>query len=199
MIRLSGHPHDAALDLTQDYFTHLLEKGVIARADPAKGQFRAFLRADCGFFLSDQRDRQMAQKRGGGQSIVSINAADADRLYSIEPADPGLTPDLLFDRSWARALLERSLASLGREFADSGRSELFDHLKIGLTDGLAEASYAMIAARLGMTPSAVESSARRMRKRFALIVHAEIAQTLDNPGPKDIEDEIRSLFVALGS
>ena len=36
-----------------DYFARLLEKGVLAAADPRKGRFRAFLRTDCGYFLAE--------------------------------------------------------------------------------------------------------------------------------------------------
>ena len=47
LIRRKGHDADVALDLTQDYFARLLEKGTVAAADPVKGRFRSFLVADC--------------------------------------------------------------------------------------------------------------------------------------------------------
>jgi RNA polymerase sigma-70 factor (ECF subfamily) len=52
LIRRLGHAD--ALDLTQGYFARLLEKPVIAAADPARGRFRAFLRADCRFYLASE-------------------------------------------------------------------------------------------------------------------------------------------------
>ena len=60
-------------DLTQDLFARLLEKGVFAEADPARGRFRTFLRAVCDHFLANHRDRENAQKRGGGHAAVSIS------------------------------------------------------------------------------------------------------------------------------
>ena len=59
-IRRKGHDPEEALDLTQDYFARLLEKGTVAAADPAKGRFRSFLLADCALFLADRRDRDRA-------------------------------------------------------------------------------------------------------------------------------------------
>ena len=67
-IRRKGHDPDLALDLTQDYFTRLLETDVLASADHRQGRFRAFLRTDCGFFLSHQYERCRALKRGGGKT-----------------------------------------------------------------------------------------------------------------------------------
>src|SRR5262249_56362670 len=100
LIRRRGHDPDAAADLAQDYFAHLLEKGTLAAADPSKGRFRAFLRTDCGFFLADARDRAARLKRGGGVTPISIDARDAEGRYLVEPADE-LTPERLFDRAWA--------------------------------------------------------------------------------------------------
>jgi RNA polymerase sigma-70 factor (ECF subfamily) len=71
LIRRRGHDPDKAADLAQEYFARLLEKGILAAADPAKGRFRSFLRADCAFFLADARDRENARKRGGGLLKIS--------------------------------------------------------------------------------------------------------------------------------
>ncbi len=99
-IRRRGHGADETLDLTQDFFVRVLERDILASADPEKGRFRAFLRADCGFFLADQRDRDRAVKRGGGVIPLSIVARDAEGRYLVEPAETE-TPERLFDRAWA--------------------------------------------------------------------------------------------------
>ena len=69
LVRRLGNSETDALDLTQDYFARLMEKPVLAAADRSRGRFRAFLRADCGFFLKDHRDR--------GHALRSV--ADAGR------------------------------------------------------------------------------------------------------------------------
>src|SRR5262245_38295274 len=104
LIRRKGHGPDEALDLTQDYFTRLLESDVLASADHRRGRFRAFLRTDCGFFLSHRRERERALKRGGGRTALPIDARDAEGRYLLEPVDAA-TPEHLFDRAWALDLL----------------------------------------------------------------------------------------------
>ena len=195
-IRRNGFQPDDAQDLTQAYFARLLQTGVLAAADPEKGRFRAFLRTDCGFFLADQRDRANALKRGGGVAPVSFDARDAEGRYQIEPADR-FTPDHLFDRAWALTLLDGVLDQLTREYADSGRAELFAQLKVVLTDGPRSVSYASMAKQLGMSEVAIQSAVQRLRRRYRDLVRERIAATLGDPSPAEVEDEIRALFSAL--
>jgi RNA polymerase sigma-70 factor (ECF subfamily) len=196
-IRRKGYAADVSLDLTQSYFARLIERGAIAAVDPARGRFRSFLRADCGFFLADEADRARALKRGGALSPLSIDARDAEGRYLVEPVD-GETPDRLFDRAWAVALIARALERLALEHREPARVRLFDRLKVVLTDGPRARPLSAIADELGLTVAAVESASRRLRKRFAEAVRAEIVGTLDDPTPSRVEDEVRALFDALG-
>jgi RNA polymerase sigma-70 factor (ECF subfamily) len=156
------------------------------------------LRTDCGFFLADQRDRARALKRGGGVAPVSFDARDAEGRYQFEPADR-LTLDRLFDRAWTLTLLDGVLDQLAREYADSGRSELFTQLKVVLTDGPRSVSYATIGTELGISEVAVPSAVQRVRRRYRELVRDRIVATLGDPspGPAEVEDEIRALFSAL--
>ncbi len=117
-IRRKGHGPDEALDLTQDYFTRLLETGVLASADQRRGRFRAFLRTDCGFFLSHHHEQRRALKRGGDQTALPIDARDAEGRYLREPVD-ATTPERLFDQAWALNLLDEVLKDLAREYAET--------------------------------------------------------------------------------
>jgi len=132
--------------------------------------------------------------RGGGIPTVSIDARGAEDRYGFEPADT-LTPDLLFDRAWALTLLEKVLDLLAAEYAAKGHSELFDHLKVVLTQGKGAVPAATLAALLGKTEEAVHMAVHRLRKRYREILEAQIAATLDDPS--EMEDEIRSLFEAI--
>jgi DNA-directed RNA polymerase specialized sigma24 family protein len=196
LIRRKGHDPDTAADLTQDYFARLLEKKTLAAADPDRGRFRAFLRTDCGFFLADARDREARLKRGGGLAAISIDARDAEGRYHIEPAD-GLTPERLFDRAWALALLDRALNDVGRHYAATGRAALFERLRPYLTDDAAAPPHEESGRALGMTAGAVQVAVHRVRARFSVALRAQIAATLDAPTPADVDDEVRDLFAAL--
>ncbi len=196
-IRRRGHPADQALDLTQEYFARLIEADVLAAADRRKGRFRAFLRTDCGFFLGRSRERDRAAKRGSGRVPLSIDARDAEGRYLREPAD-GLTPERLFDRSWALGLLDDALGRLACEYADSGRAAQFDALQAVLSRGPQAVPYAELAARLGTTEASVQQAVLRMRRRYRAILREQVAATLDDPSEAAINDEIRDLFAALG-
>ena len=198
LVRHKGHDPDAALDLTQDYFARLLEKGIVGAADPNKGRFRAFLRTDCGFFLADHRERERAQKRGGEAARVSIDVRDAEGRYLYEPAD-GLTAELLFDRAWAMTFLDRVLDKLAADHAAAGKAVQFDVLKVVLTDGTGSVPYSALAEQLGMSEAAVQQAIRRLRLRYRETLRELIAATLDQPSEAEVDDEVRALFETFGA
>jgi RNA polymerase sigma-70 factor (ECF subfamily) len=197
LIRRKGCEADAALDLTQDYFARLLEKGTVAAADPVKGRFRAFLLADCSFFLADRRDRERALKRGGGRPVLSIDACDAEGRFLREPAHDK-TPERMFERDWALALIARVFDRLERHYAETGRSRLFRCLKPLLSLERDATPRAAVAAELGLTDGNLRVALHRLRARFAAGLRAEVAATLRDAGDEAIEEELRALFAVLG-
>jgi DNA-directed RNA polymerase specialized sigma24 family protein len=194
LIRRKGYDPDAALDLTQNYFTRLLEKQVLAAVDPQKGRFRAFLLTDCMHFLANAHDRAVARKRGGGRSFIPIDSGTAEGRYGTEPHHD-LTPERLFERAWALTLLAAVFEALRREYESQGNLDSFDQLKVVLEEGTGAVRYAQIAARLGTTEGAVKVAVHRLRKRYKAHLCDRIAATVRDPA--SIEDEIRALFDAL--
>lgn len=193
-VRSRGRDHHAAQDLTQGFFARLLEKNDLAAADRTRGRFRSFLLTACQHFLANQHDHATARKRGGGRTHVPLDFADADGRYSREPAD-ATTPERVFDRQWALGVLDRVLAGLRDEYAESGRARLFDALK-GCLTGATEAGYAGLADRLRMTEGAVKVAVHRLRQRYKDRLRAAIAETVATTD--EVDDEIRALFAALG-
>ena len=187
-------PHDAE-DLTQGFFQHLLAKGALGHVARDKGRFRTFLLASLKHFLADERDHAAAQKRGGGRAAISFDACDAEARYAIEPRDE-LSPDRLFDRRWALAVIARTLARLRAEFADSGKGALFDALRPLLTGSGAASTYVELGASFGMTEGAVKVAVHRLRQRYGAALRAEIAETVETAAEIDVE--LRHLFEALG-
>ena len=193
-IRRQGrNPHDAQ-DLTQAFFARLLEKNYLADADRGRGRFRSFLLASLKHFLANEWDKAGAKKRGGRQPVIPLDAADAESACDFEPAD-NATPEKIFERRWALALLEQVLRRLREEYTRDGKKTLFEQLKPTLTEASRAVRYADIAARLGTSEGAVKAAVHRLRRRYREILRAEIADTVADPG--EIEDEIRNLFAAL--
>jgi DNA-directed RNA polymerase specialized sigma24 family protein len=190
-VRRRGHaPHDAQ-DLTQAFFTTLLE-GSATMADPARGKFRSYLLGALKHFLANEWHRANAQKRGGGQVIVEWDGLDAEARYAMEPAG-NADADALFDRRWALELLERAMASLRAEFESKGEGETFAALKGTLTG--AEPSREELAARLGLSEGALKVAIHRLRQRYREVLRAAISETVDSSG--EVEEEMRHLVRVL--
>jgi len=191
--RRAGNLHEAQ-DMTQEFFAALLEKNYMAAAAPQRGRFRSYLLTAFKHFLAKQWRRAKARKRGGGRPHVRLNFANLDAQWGIEPATT-LTPEQIYDRQWAIALLERVLGRLRQEYADAGRGNQFDALRSHLVGAQAEGSFAELAPLLGVTAAAAKKAASRLRARYRQLLREEIAETVAAPG--EIEDEIRSLFQIL--
>jgi RNA polymerase sigma-70 factor (ECF subfamily) len=193
-IRRQGNsPHDAQ-DLTQEFFARLLEKKSLADVDRAKGRFRSFLLASVKHFLSNERDKARAQKRGGGQVLIPIDPQRVESSCGVEPAD-SVTAEKIFERRWALTLLDEVLLRLREEYVSDGKEKLFEELKVTLTEASRSVPYAEIAARLDLSEGAVKVSVHRLRQRYREVLRAEIAHTVASPG--EVEDEVRNLFAAL--
>jgi RNA polymerase sigma-70 factor (ECF subfamily) len=193
-VRRRGHGPDDALDLTQDFFARLLERNVLASADPGRGRFRTFLRAVCSDYLSNRSDRDHAEKRGGGRPVFSIDAPEAEGRYVLEPSHER-TPEWFFERDWALTLLGIVLDRLRREYQEASRAAEFEELRVILTDGPRSVPYATIAGRLGTSEGAVAVAVHRLRRRYGELLRAEIEATVDDPA--EVDDEVRALFAAL--
>jgi RNA polymerase sigma-70 factor (ECF subfamily) len=190
-VRRSGLAPPDAEDLTQAFFARLLETGGFAAANRDRGKFRSFLLAAMKHYLANQRDRDRAQKRGGGRAPLSLDFAAGESRYQVEPSHE-LTAERLFERGWAVALLDRVLAKLRQQYAAAGKEALFDRLKVCLAGGRHELPYSNLAAELAMTTGAVKVAAHRLRQRYRDRLRQEIAETVASPA--EVEDEIRDLF-----
>ncbi len=195
-VRRHGHSPENAQDLTQAFFAKVLEKNQIALADRERGRFRTFLLRSLENFLRSQHRDASAQKRGGGRAIISLDAQTAEERYASEPVDK-LSPEALFERQWAGAVLESVLGSLRREFSLRGRQDLFEALEPHLWGDDTSTPYGKIGAGLNMTMVAVRVTLHRLRQRFQELLREEIAHTLENPA--EVEDELRALRRALAS
>jgi RNA polymerase sigma-70 factor (ECF subfamily) len=183
-----------AQDLTQAFFTQLLEKNIVAVAQPSRGRFRSFLLTSVRNFLLNESDKQKSLKRGGGQKVLALDFQQADSKHSLEPAD-ALTPERLFERQWVLALLDQVMARLRAEHVKAGKEQIFDRLKGSLSGADTGKPLSQIAGELGISVNAAKVAAHRLRKRYRELLRAEVAQTLADP--LEIDDEIRQLFAAL--
>jgi RNA polymerase sigma factor (sigma-70 family) len=193
-VRRRSRDASEAQDLTQEFFARLLEKNLFAAASPERGRFRAFLLTSLKHFLINEHQRAVAQKRGGGRALLTLDWEAGERRWRHEPAD-GRDPERLFERQWALALLDQTLARLAEEWRAGGKAEAFEHLRPLLVAENAAESYAELAPRLGMSAGAVRQAVSRLRKRYRALLREEVAATLDEG--EEIDEELGRLFAAL--
>ena len=195
-VRRRGHSVEDAQDLTQAFFTRLIEKEELGAADRDRGRFRTFLLAACQHFLLNERDRRLAIKRGGGQAHLSIDFAVAEERYQRSLSHHE-TPEHLFHRQWCLALLDAVLESMREDYVRAGNEELFDRLRGFVTMDDAAGTHADAAADLEMTAGAVKVAVHRLRRRYREALRARVADTVDSE--EQVEEELRELLSTLSA
>ena len=193
-LRRRGYDTQQAEDYTQAFFAHILERKDLQTADPKYGKFRSFLLVRLKYFLSDERDRAHAKKRGGNKKVLSLDIENAEGQYALEPAIQ-LSPEMLFEKSWAITVLERTMERLEAEMARKNKQKLFDCLKVYLTADKNAIPYQDMAAELKISDGSVRVAVHRLRRRYRKLLRDEIAQTVNSEDK--IDEEIECLLAAL--
>jgi RNA polymerase sigma-70 factor (ECF subfamily) len=194
-VRREGYAPADAQDLTQGFFARVLEKNYFAQVDRRRGKFRSFLLASLRHYICDEYDRTRALKRGGGAPAISWDEKSAEERYALEPADE-MDAERIFERRWALTVLEEARKRLRMECAESGKADLYEQLKSFLSGETSTRTYAEVAARLGMSESAVKSAVPRLRRRYQELVREEIAHTVNSQ--TEVDEEIRHLIAVIG-
>ena len=190
-VRRTGHEAEEAKDLTQEFFARILSRNAIGRADPARGRFRTFLLSALKYFLVNEWKKSCRLKRGGPLEPLPLDIEAGEERFAIERPDTA-SPEVVYERQWAAALLERVLEQLGEECAANGRTVQFEELKSSLWGEHREATQAETARRLNMSEGAFKVAAHRLRARFRELLRREIAHTVASPA--EIDNELRHLI-----
>ena len=193
-VRRQGTDSEEAKDLTQGFFALLLERRDLNQVRKEKGRLRSYLLTSLKHFLSNERNRAMAIKRGEGQRLIPLDQFHQGERFDFEPADTS-TADQIYERRWAWALMDQVMTRLEDEYRTAGKVVLFARLKALLTDELEHPSQGQIADELAMTENAVNQAFHRLRERYRQMLREEVAHTVMAPG--DIEDELRHLIAVL--
>jgi RNA polymerase sigma-70 factor (ECF subfamily) len=194
-VRGRGLSPEDAEDLTQEFFYRFLQRNSLVNVSPAGGKFRSFLLACLKHFLINEWERAHAQRRGGGQVLVPLDVGEGETRLSLEPADR-LTPDALFEKRWAYAVLEQTMKALAAEYAAKQKAEVFEELKGFLPGGQGSESRAELAARRGISAGAVDVAVHRLKQRFGALLRAQVAQTVTSES--EVDEEIHYLMSVLG-
>lgn len=190
-LRKRGHTSQDAQDLIQGFMCKMAENDGLKNASPECGRFRSFLLAALKHFENDVRKRDTAQKRGSGKPLVSIEEDLAEERYRGELAD-NTTPEKLFDRGWATALLQDVIDQLRQEYCGQGKANVFEVLNEFLTVKPDKGTYPGIAESLGVSEGNVRVLVNRMRGRYKAILTSTITDMVGSPA--EVDEELRYLF-----
>jgi RNA polymerase sigma factor (sigma-70 family) len=194
-VRRRGYSPEDAQDLTQEFFLRLLRKHYLGQIDPAKGKFRSFLLAAINHFLANEWDRSTAVKRGGRVTFLALDHDSAEQRLAEAATEH--SPEQIFERSWALALLQEVLGRLREEADRSGRATHFQELKVFLTGERSPVSYAELAVKLEATDAALRKEVQRLRQRYRELLREEIARTVSDP--LEVQAELDHLFAVLSA
>lgn len=193
-IRRKGHDADAAQDLTQEFFAQLVQKSWLAGVDRRTTRFSSWLLQILSNFLVSDYRRQTAQKRGGHQVPVSLEMAAAEDWYGVEPRTEE-TPERIFERRFALAVLRSALGRMQADLQSAGRARLFEALSPFLSREPEPGEYDRVGATLEISNPAVASAVRRLRREYREAVRGEVAAGITDAA--QVDEEMRHLMEAL--
>ena len=195
-LRRQGIAQHDAQDLTQGFFAELIETRAYARADPMKGRFRSFLLGTLKHFLAHARDRDRAQKRGGGMTAVELDETAISEAEAYASRCNDSSADNVFEREWAASLARQTFDRVAQEYELGGKGAVFEALKSRLTVGeVAAIPYEELAKRLGRTAAHLRVEVTRLRARYRAILREEVSGTVVDS--RDVDEELRYLRQAM--
>ena len=154
------HRRTDADDLTQAFLAVAFERESLSAYDVRKGSFRTFLRTLFDRFIANRIRDEGRLKRGGDLKRVDLTEHAAAE-----------TPDVLFEREWARSVFTVALERL-RQSIDDTAFAMFE--EYDLRGG---ARYAELAAKFAVPETTVTNRlalARRTLRKIVLDLLREI-------------------------
>ncbi len=175
-LRWNRSPEDAQ-DLTQGFFTELLERDLLARYDPLKSRLRTYLRVCVDSTISNADKAAKRKKRGGDAAHIALDFDAAENELSQTAMDPARlaspeSPEDFFEKEWTRSLFAFCIEELQRECAARGKSvhfRLFEQYDVD-DAGERRLSYEELAREHGLAVTDVTNYLAWVRREFRRIV-----------------------------
>jgi RNA polymerase sigma-70 factor (ECF subfamily) len=192
--RRQGHTAEDARDLVQELFAQMLESQWLAQVEQRTTRFSTLLLTIFQRLIASERRRATADKRGGGALPISIDLAEAESWFGEEP-NTQESPERIFERSWALAVLAAAIERLRQICHAAGRDRQFELLSPLLSREPEVGEYEKIAVELGMNPRTVAVNVHRLRAQYRECVREEVAAGLNDP--MRVDEELAFLAAAV--
>ncbi len=174
----------AAADLAQDFAVRFL-RGDFRNVAPEKGRFRDFLKRTLSNLVNDHFRKQKAEQNRIQASVLT------------ESLEDDVADSEAFDNDWILEILRRSWQALEQHQQESNsnyyavlraRAESPNLNSRQLCDVLSVA-----LPNQSVNEAWVRQNLSRARKVFATLLRAEIAKTLKDDRPENVDQELRDL------
>lgn len=188
--RRRGSSHEAAADKVQGFFEHLLSHEMLKNVQRGEVRFRSFLLRCFTNWLANEHHRSQAAKRGGGVQLLAMEEID---LQTHESAlIDGRTPEWVYDRRWAQALVDRAMQRLDEEISRRERREFLQELRRrAFAAGQGGPDWEEVARLHGLSHGAVRKAVSDLRRRFAVLLRREVRNIVMKD--EEVTDELRYL------
>ncbi len=195
-LRVRWSARDAeAEDLAQGFFAAALEKGWLARYEPARGRFRSYLLACLGAFVANQRRDGRRLKRGGAATLVPLVSEDADGETRELQLSDGSDLEAEFQREWARGLIALGVQALRQRCLGTSREvafQLFERYDLEDQDASERPRYADLAAEFSLPVTQVTNHLHWARRELRQAVLERLREI--TASEEEFRSEARALF-----
>lgn len=169
----AGLEHEEAADLTQEFFTRLVEKGWLERFDASKARLRTYLRVLVDGIVANESKARGRVKRGGGLRILSLDFDAVRREVEERGAERDFSPEDLFEREWVRSIFSMAVERF-RETCTAGGKELrfalFSAYDLEGDAAVERPRYEDLARRFGTSSVDVTNQLAAARRDFRRIL-----------------------------
>ncbi|HMD71339.1 MAG TPA: sigma-70 family RNA polymerase sigma factor [Bryobacteraceae bacterium] len=175
--------NEDAKDLTQSFFAAALQRDFFARFDPLKASFRTYVRMAVERFAANQHAAANRQKRGGGVEFEPVE----------EQAATAESPEQIFEREWQRQLFSLALDDLRAHCEGRGKQlqfRIFEAYDLAASE---RPSYAVLAARHGITETAVTNHLAWARRTLRALVTERLRGVTS--GEQELRKEMRLVWM----
>jgi RNA polymerase sigma factor (sigma-70 family) len=194
-VRTAWRKHvEDAKDLTQAFFTHLLQKQYLTRLRP-QGSFRGYLKRALKHFLIGCERASAVRRPEGSMLSIEMSSGELERLEPQEEAD---TPEQVYDRTWRRCLIMSAVEDLLARLAAAGKSAYADVFRVYCLNpdaamrGAPEPTYRDIAVRLGLQEHDVRNYLSTCRAMLRELLRERVRQTVTTD--EDVDAELAALL-----
>lgn len=193
-VRRKGNDREASKDITQGFFTALLEKNYLQYVERGRGKFRTFLLTALEHFMTNEYERAGAQKRGGDKAVLSLDFESVEPQASLQP-EAHETPERVFQRDWALRVLSQALEDLRAQYDLSGRIREFEALRPLITrKASGDPSYARVGEGLGKTENEIRKLLHTARAGYRQAILDVIRSYTESD--TEAKEELQDLFSA---